>query len=71
MHEEAHTNVRLISCDGHQLYERGVDLVVEARACVIIASEASFLYSLFNGTDFFYIYNIYIYTVFPLLNAAF
>ena len=25
---EAHTNVRL-SCDGHQLYERGVDLEVE------------------------------------------
>ena len=29
MHEEAHTNVRFISCDGHQLYERGVDLEVE------------------------------------------
>ena len=30
--EEAHTNVRFISCDGHQLYdfkERGVDLEVE------------------------------------------
>ena len=26
---EAHTNVRFISCDGHQLYERGVDLEVE------------------------------------------
>ena len=22
--EEAHTNVRFLSCDGHQLYERGV-----------------------------------------------
>ena len=30
IHEEAHTNVRFISCDGHQLYERGVDLEVEA-----------------------------------------
>ena len=29
MHEEAHTNVHFISCDGHQLYERGVDLEVE------------------------------------------
>ena len=32
LHEEAHTNVRFISCDGHQLYdfkERGVDLEVE------------------------------------------
>ena len=29
MHEEAHTNVRFLSCDGHQLYERGVDLEVE------------------------------------------
>ena len=29
LHEEAHTNVRLLSCDGHQLYERGVDLEVE------------------------------------------
>ena len=28
-HEEAHTNVRFISCDGHQLYERRVDLKVE------------------------------------------
>ena len=27
--EEAHTNVRCISCDGHQLYERGVDLEVD------------------------------------------
>ena len=30
--EEAHTNVRFISCDGHQLYvfkERGVDIEVE------------------------------------------
>ena len=26
IHEEAHTNVRFLSCDGHQLYERGVDL---------------------------------------------
>ena len=29
IHEEAHTNVCFISCDGHQLYERGVDLKVE------------------------------------------
>ena len=32
MHEEAHTNVHFISCDGHQLYdfkERGVHLEVE------------------------------------------
>ena len=29
IHEEAHTNVRFISCDGHQLYECGVDLEVE------------------------------------------
>ena len=29
IHEEAHKNVRFISCDGHQLYERGVDLEVE------------------------------------------
>ena len=29
IHEQAHTNVRLLSCDGHQLYERGVDLEVE------------------------------------------
>ena len=29
IHEEAHTNVCFISCDGHQLYERGVDLEVE------------------------------------------
>ena len=31
LHEEAHTNVCFISCDGHQLYdfkERGVDLEV-------------------------------------------
>ena len=27
--EQAHTNVRFLSCDGHQLYERGVDLEVE------------------------------------------
>ena len=27
--EEAHTNVRFLSCDGHQLYELGVDLEVE------------------------------------------
>ena len=26
---EAHTNVRFLSCDGHQLFERGVDLEVE------------------------------------------
>ena len=29
IHEEAHINVRFISCDGHQLYECGVDLEVE------------------------------------------
>ena len=29
LHEEAHTNVRFLSCDGHQLYERDVDLEVE------------------------------------------
>ena len=29
IHEEAHTNVRVLSCDVHQLYERGVDLEVE------------------------------------------
>ena len=29
IHEEAHTNVRFLSCDGHQLYERGVDLAIE------------------------------------------
>ena len=32
IHEEAHTNERFISCDGHQLYAfkgRGVDLEVE------------------------------------------
>ena len=29
IHEEAHTNVRFLPCDGHQLYERGVDLEVE------------------------------------------
>ena len=32
IHEEAHKNVRFISCGGHQLYdfkERGVDLEVE------------------------------------------
>ena len=29
IHEEAHTNVRFIFCDGHQRYERGVDLKVE------------------------------------------
>ena len=27
--EEAHTNVHFLSCDVHQLYERGVDLEVE------------------------------------------
>ena len=27
--KEAHKKVRFISCDGHQLYERGVDLEVE------------------------------------------
>ena len=26
---EAHTNVRFLSCDGYQLYERAVDLEVE------------------------------------------
>ena len=29
IHEKAHTNVRFLSCDGHQLYELGVDLEVE------------------------------------------
>ena len=29
IHEQAQTNVRFLSCDGHQLYERGVDLDVE------------------------------------------
>ena len=29
IHEQAHTNVRFLSCDGHQLYERGVDLEAE------------------------------------------
>ena len=29
IHEEAHTNVRFISCDGHQRYERSVHLEVE------------------------------------------
>ena len=29
IHEQAHTNVCFLSCDGHQLYERGVDLEVE------------------------------------------
>ena len=29
LYEEAHTNVRFLSCDGHQLYEHGVDLEVE------------------------------------------
>ena len=29
IHEQAHTNVRFLSCDGHQLYDRGVDLEVE------------------------------------------
>ena len=32
IHEEAHTNVRFIFCDGHQLYdfkEHGIDLEVE------------------------------------------
>ena len=29
IHEEAHTNERFKFCDGHQLYERGVDLEVE------------------------------------------
>ena len=28
-HTNVHTNVRFLSCDGHQLYERGVDLEVE------------------------------------------
>ena len=30
IHEEAHENVRFLSHDGHQLYERGVNLQVEA-----------------------------------------
>ena len=29
IHEQAHTNVRFLSCDGHQLYEHGVDLEVD------------------------------------------
>ena len=29
LYMKKHTNVRFISCDGHQLYERGVDLEVE------------------------------------------
>ena len=29
IHEEVHTNVRFLSCDGHQLYELGVDFEVE------------------------------------------
>ena len=29
IYEQAHTNVRFLSCDGHQLYEHGVDLEVE------------------------------------------
>ena len=29
IHEQAHTNVCFSSCDGHQLYECGVDLEVE------------------------------------------
>ena len=41
--EEAHTNVRFISFDGHQLYdfkERGVDLEVEG-VCYNYYSDAS------------------------------
>ena len=29
IHEQAHTNVRFLSCDQHQLFERGLDLEVE------------------------------------------
>ena len=29
LYEQAHTNIRFLSCDRHQLYERGVDLEVE------------------------------------------
>ena len=29
IHKEAHTNVRFISCEGHQLFEHGVDLEVD------------------------------------------
>ena len=29
IHEEAHTNVRFLSCDGHHLYELAIDLEVE------------------------------------------
>ena len=29
LYMKKHTNVRFISCDGHQLYERGVDIEVE------------------------------------------
>ena len=35
IHKEAHTNVRFLSCDGHQLYELGVDLEVEG-VCYMI-----------------------------------
>ena len=35
---EGCTNVRFISCDGHQLYERGVDLEVEG---VLLYRDAS------------------------------
>ena len=31
---EAHTNVRFLSCDGHQLYERGVD-ISRSRGCAL------------------------------------
>ena len=36
IHEEAHTNVRFLSCDGHQLYERGVDLEVEGVRYILV-----------------------------------
>ena len=29
LYMKKHTNVRFLSCDGHQLYERGVDIEVE------------------------------------------
>ena len=29
LYMKKHTHVRFLSCDGHQLYERGVDLEVE------------------------------------------
>ena len=45
--EEAHTNVRFISYDGHQLYdfkERGVDLVVEGVRYIEITRSLHVIY---------------------------